>query len=270
MEKKTNENQNQKPNKEYYTVDVLHILKMLKRRAWIVALSGLVAAIIGFLISTFIIAPTYSSHVMLYVNNSFSLDKITMSMSDISASQSLVKTYTEILKSRTTLEKILDNEEYIKKNGLDGKYTYKDLQGMISASSVNGTEIMRVTVTARDPDDACFIANAIKDELPNIISDVITNAQMKVVDEAIPIYQKVAPSRTNYTAIGMAVGLMISIALIVVMAILDDTIHTEEYIIQNYDYPILARIPNLLGSENKRYGYYYRYKSRSKDKTKDK
>jgi hypothetical protein len=47
------------------------------------------------------------------------------------------------------------------------------------------------------------------------------------------------------------------VVVLAVVAFMDNTIHDEEYILQTYDYPILAKIPNLLESGNKRYGYYY-------------
>ena len=86
--------------REYYTVDLLHIVKMLWRRVWLIALAGLLSAALGFGISAFLIAPTYSSSIMLYVNNSsFSLGNTSFSISssEITAAQSLVKTYREIL-----------------------------------------------------------------------------------------------------------------------------------------------------------------------------
>ena len=69
-------------NSEYYTIDVLHIIKSLVKRAWVIAISGVLAALIGFSISAFAIAPTYSSYIKLYVNNSsFSLSNTNFSIS---------------------------------------------------------------------------------------------------------------------------------------------------------------------------------------------
>jgi hypothetical protein len=45
---------------------------------------------------------------------------------------------------------------------------------------------------------------------------------------------------------------------------MDDTIHDEDYVLQNYNSPILAKIPNLINSGGKRYGYYYQAKNKSK------
>ncbi len=243
---------NEKSNREYYTIDMLHIFKSLWHRAWIIVLSGILTAIIGFSISAFMISPDYSSSIMLYVNNSsISLGNtnFSISASDITASQSLVKTYGEMLNNRTTLERIIE------KTGVD--YTYGQLSGMITSAAANETEIMRVTVTSKDPYEAAKIANCIAEVLPVRISEIIDGASMEVVDSAIPLLDKVSPSYTKYTAVGLIIGVLLSTIILVILAIMDDTIHDEEYILQTYDYPILAKIPNLLGSNGKQYNYYY-------------
>lgn len=243
MENKTN---------EYYTIDLAHIVKTLLHKAWLIALSGFLAAVIGFAISAFVIVPTYSSSIMLYVNNSsFSLGNTNFSItsSEITAAQNLVRTYSEILNNRTTLERVID------KTGVP--YTYKELSKMIAAAPSNDTEIMRVTVTTEDPYEAAKIANCISEILPTRVSEIVDGASMEVVDSAIPELQKVAPSITTYTAIGLVLGALLSIIVLVIFALMDDTIHDEDYVLQNYDCPILAKVPNLLNSGSKHYGYYY-------------
>ena len=37
----------EKNTKEYYTIDVLHIVKSLWRRVWVIGLCGLLAAVMG-------------------------------------------------------------------------------------------------------------------------------------------------------------------------------------------------------------------------------
>ena len=239
--------------KEYYTIDLVHVMKSLWRRVWIIILSALLAAGIGFSLATFFISPTYSSSIMLYVNNSsisFGDASFSISSSEITAAQGLVKTYSEILNNRTTLERVIDE------TGVS--YTYKELSKMVTAESSNETEIMRVTVTTENPYEASKIANCIAEVLPERISEIIDGATMEVVDSAIPNTNKVAPSRTQYTVVGFLLGVLISVVILVIVALMDDTIHDEEYVLQNYDCPILAKIPNLVNSGGKRSSYYYR------------
>lgn len=238
---------------EDYTIDITHILKSLWKNAWVIVVAGILAAAIGFAIAAFLISPTYSSSVKLYVNNKdFSIADVSIGItqSDITASQKLVKTYGEILNSRTTLKKVIEVA------GVD--YTWKELAEHIKYGSSNDTEIMYVTVTTEDPYEASRIANAIADVLSTRVSDIIDGATMAIVDDAVPDNQKVAPSITNYTAIGLMIGVLIAVLVLVVIALFDDTIHDEDYVIRTYGYPVLAKIPDLTNSgSGKHYGYYY-------------
>ncbi len=241
---------NERLNREYYTIDLMHIVKSLWQRAWLIILSGLIAASIGFSVSTFIIEPEYSSSIMLYVNNSsFSLGNTSFSISssEITAAQSLVKTYGEILNNRTTMQRVIEKA--------DVDYSYSELIDKVKATQSNDTEIMKVTVTTNDPYEAAKIANCIAEVLPVRISEIIDGASMEVVDAAVPNLEKVAPSITRYTAVALVLGVVLSVLAITVLSILDDTIHNEEYVLQTYNYPILAKIPDLLGSGGKKYAY---------------
>lgn len=237
---------------EYYTIDVLHVIKYLMKKAWIIALSAILVGALCFSFFAFMVAPKYSSSIMLYVNNSsFSLGNTSFSISssEITAAQSLVKTYGEILSNRTTLERVIDKTE------LD--YDYETLKGMVTSSLSNNTEIMKVTVTSEDPYEAAKIANCIAEILPIRISEIIDGASMEVVDAAVPNKNKVSPSITKNTVVGAFAGAALAIIALALIAMLDDTIHDEEYVIQTYDYPILAKVPNLLQSGSKQTEYYY-------------
>ena len=238
---------------EYNSVDVLYIIKNLWGRAWIIILSGILCAAVAFCFAAFLIAPKYSSSIMLYVNNSsFSLGNTSFSISssEITAAQSLVKTYRELLINRTTLERVIEKT--------DAPYTYKELAKLIEAAPSNETEIMKVTVTTEDPYEAARIANCIAEVLPVRISEIIDGASMEVVDSAVPELDKVAPSITQFTAIGLLIGLVLSVSVLVVNIIFDDTINDEEYILQTYKHPILAKVPNLVNPGAGSYQYYYR------------
>lgn len=270
------DNVERKQNREYYTIDLIHIAKALWERIWLIILAAIIGAAAAFSYANFLIAPTYSSSVMLYVNNtSFSVGNVSISSSQILAAQSLVNTYTVILNNRTTYEKVIEV------SGVS--YTPEQLSKMVKAGPANETEIMKVTVTSTDPYEAAKIANCIAEVLPERIKQVIDGASMEVVDTAVPNLQKVAPSITKYTIVGLILGALGAAAVLAVFALMDDTIHDEEYILQNYKYPVLAKLPDLLGGSSKRYGYryyrsgyyrknygyYYKHHSQSSDQSND-
>lgn len=242
---------NEKSKKEYYTIDLLHIFSSVWNRIWVVIICGIIGGVIGFSIASFAIPPSYSSEILLYVNNSslsIGSASFSISSSEITAAQSLVKTYIGMLTNRTTLETVIE------KSGVD--YSYEELFAMIDASSLNDTEILQVRVTSNDPYDAAKIANCIAEVLPQRISEIIEGSSMAVVDYAVVDLNKVAPSITKFTIVGGVLGVLASVIILIIMAISDDTIHDEEYILQNYNYPILAKVPDLHIPESKGYAYY--------------
>lgn len=253
--------ENKKSKAFEYEIDLVHILKTLWRKVWLIVICAILAASIGFSYAAFFITPQYSSSAMMYVNNkSISLGGVTgsVSVAEITAAQNLVKTYITILKTRTTLEQVVER--------IDGKtsqpYSWGQLMGMISAGSVNDTEIFKVTVTSADPNDAAIIVNTIADILPERVAEIIQGSSMKIVDSGMVNASRVSPSVRNYTLMGFFIGLVLACIAIAVYALFDDTIRGDEYVIQRYDYPILARIPDLDGTGSSKHKYkYYGYKS---------
>lgn len=245
----------EKISKDYYVVDLAHIVKVIWKRIWVVAIVSILVAAIGFSLAAFVITPTYSSSIMLYVNNSsFNVGDLgfSISSSELTAAQSLAKTYTVLLKNRTTLNRLIDE------TGVS--YDWEDLYDMIESAPVNETEVMRVTVTCTDPNEAKKIANGIAKVLPQRIAEIVEGASMEVVDSAIADTKKVAPSIAMYTIVGFLLGAILSVVVLIVTALMDNTVHDDEYVIKTYQYPILAKIPDLLDTGAKKYGYYYKDK----------
>lgn len=243
---------------DYLEIDILHILNLLWNKLLVIVITSFICASALFCVARFLVKPKYESSSLFYVNNSVKLGSASLSLSasDLSASQSLVDTYMVILKTRNTLESVINKEK------LD--YSYKTLSNMIKASSVNSTEIFKVTVTSEDPNEACKIANAIAKILPEKISEIVTGSSCKVVDYAVVDTKKVSPSNLKYSLIGALIGFVLSSAIIIIRDLLDDTIVSDSYLLENYDIPVLSVVPNLLGENNKR--HYYRKAKKSERK----
>lgn len=248
---------NEKFSRDNYVVDLAHVVKVVWKHIWTVVIISLITAVLGCMLAAFAIKPTYSASIMLYVNNSsFNVGDLgfSISSSELTAAQGLAKTYTVLLKNRTTLERLIDETKV--------KYSWEEIYDMIESVPVNETEVMQVTVTCHDPYEATLIANGIAAVLPQRVAEVIEGASMEVVDSAIVNTEKVAPSITLYTLVGFIVGLLLSVAVLIVLALMDNTVHDEEYVIRTFGYPILAQVPNLNESSSKQYAYSRVYASR--------
>ena len=221
-------------------VDLQKAFEAVWRKAWLVGLVSVVCTIVVLLGTLLFITPQYESSAMFYVNNnslsvgdaSFSIDS-----GDISASKSLVNSYIVILKTRETLNEVLDYA------GVDR--SYEEVKEMITAASVNATEIFEVVVTSTSAQEAEKIADAIAYILPKRISSIIEGTSAKIVDSAIVASKPSSPSYTINALVGFLLGLVMSVGVIILQEIFDITIRTDEDIAQCCDYPVLAAVPDM-------------------------
>ena len=227
-------------------IDLLALARAVWKRIWLVILAVILGSAAAFSYAAFLVTPLYEAKAMMYVNNSaLSLGSTSFSISsgELSAAQSLVETYIVILKSRLNLEAVIEKAEL--------PYTYEELEPMITAQGVNETEIFEVIVTDSNPQEAELIANTIAEVLPQKISDIVEGSSVRIVDYAVVPAYPVSPSITKITMIGFLLGGFVSVDIIV----LNESIRSEDYLLQTYDLPILAVIP-VIGSSNKSYGQY--------------
>ncbi|MBQ8894611.1 MAG: polysaccharide biosynthesis tyrosine autokinase [Clostridia bacterium] len=251
-----NENINKK--NEVVDIDLKRLLKAVWRKVWLICIVSILGAAAALAWTIYMVTPLYKSSAMFYVNNSsISMGDASLSISsaDISASKNLVKTYAVILQSRSCLNDVIDYAN------LD--YSYGQLRGMISASSVNETEVFQVVVTSPDPTEAERIANAIAYILPNQITDIVEGTSAKIVDYAVAASAPSSPDYSKNTFLGFLVGLGLSVCVIVLRALYDVTIRNEEDIEQCTSHPILAAVPDMNAHSKGGY-YYYGYGRRRK------
>lgn len=241
-------------------IDLRRVLGALLKHAWIVGIVAVICAAISFAITLFFIKPEYQSTVMFYVNNSsLSIGDTSLDITtgDLSASRGLVKTYIIILKTRETLNDVIDYA------GVDR--TSGEISNMIEAEDVSSTEIFKVVVTSTDPQEAEDIASAITYILPKRINSIIEGTSARVVDQPIVPTSRSSPSYVQNTMLGFLLGFLLSVIVIMVRTVLDSTIRAEEDLTTSGEYPVLVDVPDM--EHSGKGGYYYGYRKRAYDTT---
>ncbi|MFA7461931.1 MAG: Wzz/FepE/Etk N-terminal domain-containing protein, partial [Anaerovoracaceae bacterium] len=227
------------------------ILSHIKLILLITVLSGVLA----FSVSQFGLTPYYESSVKLFVNNSRIGQADTTSISDLNASERLVNTYMEIVKSNTVLQKVSDSS--------GTGHSVAQLKQMVSTQSVKNTEIFYVTVTSDDPAGAQKLANQIAKDAPAEIMDFVEATSVKVIDYATLPTEPSTPNVKLNTAIGFLLGLILSVLLVLLLDMLDVTIRSEEDLTKLVDIPVLGVIPTIDMLDSKANGYSKRAGYRS-------
>ncbi len=238
-------------------LDLLDMITLLWSKIWIIVISMVLCGSIVFAGAMISVVPQYTATAMMYVNNS-SLSvgggTISFTASQLTAAKNLLDVYVIILKSRTTLEAAIEEG--------DLPYTYEQLREIVTAGSVNGTEIFSIAATCSDPAVAKLIVDTIVDLLPDRISDIVDGSSVRLVDHTVLPKVSSSPSNARYALIGALAGLVASCGLIIVQDLMNTTVRDEEYLKQRYNIPILAVVPDVYGVSKKKYGYKYGYRSK--------
>lgn len=242
-------------NNDEIEIDLLKLFQALWRRALVIILVAVLAASAAFAATLFFITPTYQATASFYVNNSsISIGSMNYSISagELSASTSLVNTYIYILKSRTTLEDVIEKAQV--------PYNYTQLGKMIATKTVANTAAFDVTVTSKSPTESEHIANTIATVLPERITEIVDGSNVRIVDYAIVPAHRAGPSYSKNTIIGFLAGAVLAAAFFAVQYVIDEqndvVIHSSDELKELYpDVKILAMIPDMRLSEKK--GYYY-------------
>ncbi len=238
-------------DKDTIEIDLKRLFFAVLHRIWIVILAAAICAASALLFTYYMIEPQYKASVMFYVNNNSVSIGDSFSLSDINSRRELVNSYIVMLKSRNSLNDVIDYAD------LD--CTYEELRAMVSAAQINSTEIFEVVVTNPDPAEAEKTANAIAYILPNKIASIVEGSSARVVDYAVLPTSPASPNYIKNTAIGLLAGMLISILIIVLREIFDVTIHTQEDIEQLSSIPVLASVPDMYTRKKGKYYYYSKY-----------
>ena len=221
-------------------IDVLELFHVLLNKFWIILLAGIIAAL-AFVGGTILfITPQYQSTTKMYVLSK--QDNNTITQQDMQTSLSLTKDYAELIKSRIVTEGVIAQ--------LNLDLTHEQLLGKVSVDSATDTRILSITVTDPDPYEACKIANAIRDVAANHIKNVMDIDAVNVVETANIPDQKSSPNISKNGVIGGLLGVLLSVAIILIAYISNDTIKTQEDVERYLGLSMLGTIP-LIAADRK-------------------
>lgn len=231
--------------KGFVTVEPLMVFRTLLRGLKIIIPCTVLCGLLTFFYTVLFVKPQYQASAMVYVNNT-NESTSTVSNSELTGAKGLLDLYVVVLKSEDTMDLVRKTAQ------LD--YSSAQLANMVNASSVNNTAIFRITATAKDAAEAKLIVDTVVSVLPDRIESVFTHGTVTTVSEARLPKQPSSPHTVRNTLLGASVGLVISAAAVVIVKMLDNKVHDEDYLTNTYHIPVLAVVPNLRARSKSTYG----------------
>jgi capsular polysaccharide biosynthesis protein len=253
---------------ETFELDLKEIFEILLKRVWIIALAAIVGFTSVYMVSRFIIQPRYTSSISLHVNNSPDNVSVgTIGLGDINAAQRLVNTYIVILQDDYVINQLGDRlvEEFgveglngyvpISRNG-QTKLSTDGLRGMISMSSVNNTEVLRISAETLSPYLSARICTIMAEIAPAVLIRVVGAGSVEVIGSARIPEEPSSPRVMFNSVIGFVVGLVLAIVVVLLVHLLDNTVKDEEGLKKRFNIPVLGEIPDFNEMPKGGYSHY--------------
>ena len=224
-------------NKAEITIqDIIHTL--LRHIAVIL----LVAAVFGFVAwayTTYKVPKVYRTTVTFYALTDAQNDSTTITSSQQSVSRQLASTYSYILKTNYVMKAA---SAALRAQGVN--YSFSQLKGMTAVATTN-TELFTATITTTDRKNIKLIADTIADVAVLRIKEIVGNGTAKILDYAEVPGAPFSPDVKSNTITGALIGFLLACAVVVIRALTDTTIWSEEDLVKQYNIPVLGSIPQL-------------------------
>lgn len=229
-------------------INVAYLAKAVLSKWWVILLSAVFFALVGFGFSELTKTVTYSSNISFVVSNRHGAigDEEAYSSSDLNASITLANTYKYILSSRTMCEKVAQSCSY--------ETTAEQVSKAISLSTVTNTNIIVMTITTGSPAKSYDYALAVIKHYGEIVENSgYPNSSITVCEH--PIAATHADSDISvlmYCLVGAFVGLMLALILILILNMMKNTVQSAEDIQRRLDLRIIGLVSRttLRGNKN--------------------
>ncbi len=229
--------QNQQRN--VMEIDLKEIFGVVVQKIVIIGIVGIIAGLIGFLVSSYVIPKKYESSTKIYVLSK--QDNNALTYTDMETGKQLTKDYVELITATPVLNAVISE--------LNLKIDTDQLKQMISVEVPVDTRILKISVTSEDPQEAKEIADLIRKASSNHIRQVMNIETVNVVEYADMPKGPVSPNVLRNTVIAAALGVFLAMFTFVLLYSLDDTIKNSDDVEKYLGVSVLGMIPERSNSK---------------------
>lgn len=218
-------------------IDIKDLLRHIASKFYIILAAIVIALGIGEFYTFNLQTPLYKSTTELVLLKDSSASSGQVTVSDIQVSNNLVNTYSEIVKSNNILEQVAAE--------MGNSYTAASIRNNLTITTTTGTQLISVSVSDKNPENAQKIASIIADTFKQEIKNIYNIDNIQIVDRAslptAPYNVNVMKQTIYYALAGIVLGLGVSIALYYLDTSIKDTATIED----KFKLVVMGTIPDM-------------------------
>ena len=219
-------------------IDLKELLDFIKSKLSLLIIITVSVCLIGSIYSLFLQKPMYSSYttVILGGTNMATTDS-EITQNDLNLNKNLVSTYAQIVKSRRVLSKVIKE--------LKLNMSYEQINGKVTVTALNNTQIIKISVSDGDPITAKNIANITANNFTDEVVSLYNLNNVNILDEAIEAKHPYNINIPKQVVIYFAIGLVLGLGILFVIFYFDRTIKSTDQIEQKVKLPILGSVQEI-------------------------
>ena len=218
-------------------IKVQDIVDAIKSRWQLIVSITLTSVIIASFFTLFIVKPKYEASTKLFIGKESSENKDqSYSSNDVQMYQKLLKTYSDVIMTSDLVERALSSEN------LD-----VDSESVLAGLTVTpktDTQILQIQYTNTDKNLAMEVVDAITQEFVKTSSELISNANVKIIETVKLPQSPVSPNKKLNISVAFVLGLLISTTLALVLEFMNNTFKDKEQVENILGVPVIGTIPN--------------------------
>ena len=219
---------------EEQVISISEIIDAVKKRWKIIVLTTVLATVVSGIFSFFVISPTYEASTKIFIGKE-GAESEGYNSSDVSMYQNLIKTYSELIKTKDLVNKAINNSQY--------DLSVNNVLNGITVNTLTGTQILQISYQSKSPSVAKNILESITNEFITKAEELVPNGNVKILESVELPKNPVAPNKTMNIAIAFILGMMVGFGIVFLLEYLDNTYKNKEQLEKDLDIPVLGVIP---------------------------
>jgi len=215
-------------------ITIKEILNVPIRRWKLILISILSITLMVAIFTVFLIKPQYETSAKVFIGKEQGA-KEEYSTNDVEMYQQLLKTYSELLKTKDLIKAAIDS------SNID--ITPVDVLKKLTVVTVTDTQIIEIKYRSKNPDEALKMINSIIKEFVQLAVQLVPNGNVQVLESPTFPEKSVVPNKGLNLFIGVLLGLMVGIGLSFLFEFLDNTYKTRDQVEREVGIPVIGQIP---------------------------
>ena len=219
---------------EEQVISISEIIDAVKKRWKIIALTTVLATVVSGIFSFFIISPTYEASKKVFIGKEESSME-SYNYNDITMYQKLLKTYSELIKTKDLINRAITNSKY--------ELKVEEVLNDVSVTTVADTQMIQIAYRSTSPNIAKNMLENITNEFIATAQELVPNGNVRILESVELPKNPVAPNKKMNIAIAFTLGMMVGFGIVFLLEYLDNTYKNKEQLEKDLDIPVLGVIP---------------------------